>query len=79
MYFELVGIALDNFDIPAWAEKAQQRAVTVIRLVAQHTIEEKILRLHETKKELSDAILDGTDRSFSLTVDDVLDMVSPFR
>ena len=57
----------------------QQRAVTVIRLVAQHTIEEKILRLHQTKKELSDAILDGTDRSFKLSMDDVLDMVSPFR
>ena len=57
----------------------QQRAVTVIRLVAQHTIEEKILRLHETKRELSDAILDGTDRSFKMSMDDVLDMVSPFR
>ena len=57
----------------------QERAVTVIRLVAQHTIEEKILRLHETKRELSDAILEGTDRSFKLSMDDVLDMVSPFR
>lgn len=57
----------------------QERAVTVIRLVAQHTIEEKILRLHETKQELSDAILEGTDRSFKLSMDDVLDMVSPFR
>ncbi|MBQ2452685.1 MAG: DEAD/DEAH box helicase [Bacteroidales bacterium] len=57
----------------------QERAVTVIRLVAQHTIEEKILRLHETKRELSDTILEGTDRSFKLSMDDVLDMVSPFR
>lgn len=57
----------------------QERAVTVIRLVSQHTIEEKILRLHETKKELSEAILEGTDRSFKLSMDDVLDMVSPFR
>ena len=57
----------------------QERAVTVIRLVAQHTIEEKILRLHETKKELSEAILEGTDRSYKLSMDDVLDMVSPFR
>ena len=32
----------------------QQRAVTVIRLVAQHTIEEKILRLHETKRSPRD-------------------------
>lgn len=57
----------------------QGRAVTVIRLVSQHTIEEKILRLHETKKEISDAILAGTDRSSKLTMDDVLDMVSPIK
>lgn len=57
----------------------QKRAVTVIRLVSQHTIEEKILRLHETKEDLSDTILNGTDRSAKLSMDDVLDMVSPFR
>lgn len=57
----------------------QERAVTVIRLIAQHTVEEKILRLHKTKKELSDAVLEGTERSFKLSMDDVLDMVSPFR
>ena len=57
----------------------QQRAVTVIRLVSQHTIEEKILRLHESKKELSDTILKGTDRTSKLSIDDVLDMISPFR
>ena len=32
-----------------------------------------------TKKDLSEAILEGTDRSFKLSMDDVLDMVSPFR
>ena len=57
----------------------QMRAVTVIRLIARHTIEEKILRLHETKQTLSDQMLDGTAYSGKLTMDDVLEMVSPFR
>ena len=57
----------------------QQRTVTVIRLIARHTIEEKILRLHETKQQLSDQMLDGTAFSGKLTMDDVLEMVSPFR
>ena len=57
----------------------QKRTVTVIRLIARHTIEEKILRLHQTKRALSEEMLDGTAYSGKLTMDDVLDMVSPFR
>lgn len=57
----------------------QMRTVTVIRLIARHTIEEKILRLHETKLQLSEEMLDGTAYSGKLTMDDVLEMVSPFR
>lgn len=57
----------------------QEREVTVTRLIAQGTIEEKILHLHETKKEISDKVLEGTGESYQLTMDDVLDMVSPFR
>ena len=57
----------------------QQRTVTVIRLVSRHTIEEKILRLHGTKQALAERMLDGTAYSGRLTMDDVLEMVSPFR
>ena len=57
----------------------QRRAVTVTRLVARHTIEEKILRLHDTKRALSEAMLDGTAFSGHLSMDDILEMVSPFR
>ena len=56
----------------------QKRVVTVIRLVSNQTIEEKILNLHEKKQDLSDNILDGTGESYKLTYEDVLDMVSPF-
>lgn len=54
----------------------QDRVVTVIRLVAQHTIEEKILRLHETKQDLSDTILEGTGESSRLTYDDMMELIS---
>ena len=57
----------------------QERNVTVIRLISANTIEEKILKLHEDKQSLSDRILEGTSGSASLTMDEILDMVSPYR
>jgi len=41
----------------------QTRPVTVYRLVAQGTIEERIARLHQHKRALADGILDGIDAS----------------
>ena len=57
----------------------QERNVTVIRLVSANTIEEKILKLHEQKQDLSDKVLEGTSSSAALSMDDILDMVSPYR
>ena len=57
----------------------QKRAVTIIRMIAAQTIEEKILKLHEKKKELAEKMLEGTAESSSLTMDDILDLVSPYR
>lgn len=56
----------------------QQRCVSVIRLICQQTIEEKILRLHEKKQSMSDDVLDGTAESFKLGYDDILEMVAPY-
>ena len=56
----------------------QKRCVSVIRLISEHTIEEKILRLHEKKQQLSDDVLEGTSDSYKLTYEDILDMVSPY-
>jgi len=53
----------------------QQRAVTVYHLVSKNTIEEKIIRLHESKRDLADNILAGTDSSYKLTGKDLLEMV----
>lgn len=39
----------------------QQRPVTVYRLVREGTLEDRILSLHQGKRELADAVLDGSD------------------
>ena len=70
--------AIENQAMDRAHRLGQKRVVSVIRLISQHTIEEKILRLHETKQNLSDDILDGTADSYKLTYEDVMDMVAPF-
>ncbi len=54
----------------------QTQAVTVYHLISHHTIEEKILRLHESKRALSDGILEGSDQNYKLTAKDMLEMLS---
>lgn len=54
----------------------QTRAVTVYHLVSKNTIEEKIIRLHQTKRDLAENILAGTDVSHKLTGKDLLEMVA---
>ncbi len=54
----------------------QQRPVTVYRLVTEDTVEEKILKLHDTKRDLADSLLDGTDTSGKLSADDLLALIS---
>ena len=54
----------------------QQRPVTVYRLVTENTVEEKILKLHETKRDLADSLLDGTDSSGKMSADDLLALIS---
>ena len=54
----------------------QNRAVTVYHLVSKNTIEEKIIRLHQTKRDLAENILAGTDTSYKLTGKDLLEMVA---
>jgi SNF2 family DNA or RNA helicase len=73
-------IHLDPWWNPAIEQQATDRAyrigqtqkVTAYHLVSAHTIEEKILRLHATKRNLSDALLTGTDMSHKLTAKDLM-------
>jgi SNF2 family DNA or RNA helicase len=50
----------------------QTRSVTIVRLVAQDTVEIGILQMQSEKRELADALLDGTGASATLTSDDLL-------
>ena len=49
----------------------QTRAVTVIRLIAQGTIEEAVLALHADKRELAESILEGTAASGKLSISEL--------
>ena len=53
----------------------QLRPVTIYRFIATGTIEEKIVELHGTKRDLSDSLLDGTDRSAKLSSQQLLNLL----
>ncbi len=50
----------------------QNRPVTVYRLVAANTIEEKIVALHHQKRDLADSLLEGTETSARVTAEDLM-------
>ncbi len=50
----------------------QTRPVTVYRLVAKGTIEEKIVSLHHTKRDLSDQLLAGAESAAKLSPEQLL-------
>ncbi len=76
-------IHMDPWWNPAVEDQATDRAhrigqnkpVTVYRLVTKDTIESKILKLHEHKRDLADQLLTGSDISAKLTADDLLDLL----
>lgn len=53
----------------------QQRPVTIYRLILSGTIEERILELHATKRDLADSLLEGTDQSGKLSTEDLLRLI----
>ena len=53
----------------------QQRPVTIYRLVAKDTIEESIVELHRTKRDLADTLLEGADMSGRLSGDELLKLL----
>jgi SNF2 family DNA or RNA helicase len=53
----------------------QQRPVTIYRMITRGTIEEQILELHRSKRDLADSLLEGTDGSSRLSVDELLAML----
>lgn len=73
-------IHLDPWWNPAVEDQASDRAhrigqtkpVTVYRLIAQGTVEEKMLTLHRDKRAMVDALLAGTEAAASLTPEDIM-------
>lgn len=54
----------------------QTRPVTIYRLVTEDTIEEKIVELHNKKRDLADSLLEGADMSGKLSTDALLQLMS---
>lgn len=77
-------VHLDPWWNPAIEDQASDRAyrigqhkpVTVYRLISAGTIEEKIIELHQTKKNMADALLEGGDISASLSREEMLELLS---
>lgn len=53
----------------------QKRPVTIYRLVAENTIEEKIIKLHSTKRDLAESLLEGTDQSAKLSFTELVELM----
>jgi superfamily II DNA or RNA helicase len=76
-------IHMDPWWNPAVEEQASDRAhrigqtrpVTIYRLITQNTIEEKIVALHQHKRDLADKLLSGNEAVSKLSVDDMLNLL----
>lgn len=53
----------------------QSRPVTIYRLVAENTIEEKIIELHNTKRGLAESLLEGSDQSARLSLNELVSLI----
>ena len=53
----------------------QTRPVTVYRLMTVGTIEEKIVQLHHKKRDLANSLLEGTDVSARIGVEELLELI----
>jgi SNF2 family DNA or RNA helicase len=53
----------------------QKRPVTVYRLVVKDTIEEKIVALHQKKRDLADSLLGGADMSGKMSANELLRLI----
>ena len=76
-------IHLDPWWNPAVEDQASDRAhrigqtrpVTIYRLVMRDTIEESILDLHRSKRDLADSLLEGTDISGRMSAEELLALI----
>ncbi|NRA72786.1 MAG: DEAD/DEAH box helicase [Gammaproteobacteria bacterium] len=53
----------------------QTRPVTIYRLIAKNTIEDKIVALHQQKRDLANSLLEGSDSAGKITVNDMMSLL----
>ncbi len=53
----------------------QRRPVTIYRFITRGTIEERILDLHSTKRELADSLLEGSESTGRLSAEELLALI----
>jgi superfamily II DNA or RNA helicase len=53
----------------------QQRPVTIYRLITQETIEQRIMQLHASKRDLADSLLQGANMSGKLSAEELLRLI----
>ncbi|MDR0938690.1 MAG: DEAD/DEAH box helicase [Mediterranea sp.] len=76
-------IHLDPWWNPAIEDQASDRAhrfgqtrpVTIYRLVAEDTIEEKILQLHHYKRDMAESLLEGSDMAAKLSIQEIMELI----
>lgn len=54
----------------------QQRPVTIYRFVMKGTIEDRIVDLHQHKRDLANSLLEGTEMSGKMSVDAMLNLIN---
>jgi SNF2 family DNA or RNA helicase len=57
----------------------QCRPVTIYRLVVENTIEEKIIELHNTKRDLADSLLEGSDQSAKMSMVELMSLLKEWN
>ena len=80
-------IHMDPWWNPAVEDQASDRAhrigqlrpVTIYRLVTRQTIEEQIVELHRSKRDLADSLLEGSDMGSRVTAEDLLTLLRENR
>jgi SNF2 family DNA or RNA helicase len=53
----------------------QDKPVMVYRMIAQGTIEEEILKLHESKRDLVAGVIEGSHAASKLSTQDLMELI----
>ena len=76
-------IHMDPWWNPAVEDQASNRVhrigqvhpVTIYRLITQHTIEEKIVKMHHKKRDLANSLLAEAEMSSRISVEELLNLI----